>query len=278
MTFLQSVLLGFVQGATEFLPVSSSGHLAVLTNIFGVKEGNLFFAEMLHLGTLLSVVVVFRKRIRRLIVEFFRYCKKIFRTRNFRFENVYQKLSILLIVSAIPAGLVGVFLNDFFESVFTKLYMVGIGFLITGCMLFFVGHMPGGKRGPCQMNVVDALFAGIMQSIAILPGISRSGSTIGALLTRKLNRKLATEFSFLMSMIPIFGAALLGIIKAVKNPMATIELNFLLFAGVLTSFVIGVLAIGIMVRLLREKKLYYFSYYLIPLGIFVVFADLVGIA
>lgn len=277
MTFLQSIFLGFVQGATEFLPVSSSGHLAILTNIFGVKEGNLFFAEMLHLGTLLSVVVVFRKRIANLLVEFLRYCKKIVCTRNFRFENAYQKLSIMLIFSAIPAGLVGVFLNDFFESVFTKFYTVGIGFLITGCLLFFVGHMPGGKKGPKEMSFVDALFAGVAQSIAILPGISRSGSTIGALLMRKMNRKLATEFSFLMSLIPIFGAALLGIVKTVKTPTATIELNFTLLAGVLTSFIVGILAIGMMVRLLREKKLYYFSYYLIPLGVLVIFADLVGI-
>lgn len=277
MTLFQSIFLGFVQGVTEFLPVSSSGHLAILTNIFGASDGNLFFAEMLHLGTLLSVVVVFRKRILKLLLEFFRYCKIAVRTRDFHFKNPYQKIALFLLISAIPAALVGVFLNDFFESIFTKFYTVGIGFLITGCILYFVEHIPVGGKGPREMTFIDALAAGVLQSIAILPGISRSGSTISALLMRKLNRKLATEFSFLMSIVPIMGAALLGIVKAIKTPTTAIELNLPLFFGVLTSFLVGVLAIGMMVRLLHNKKLYYFTYYLIPLGILVITVDLIGI-
>ena len=275
MTF-SITILGFIQGISEFLPISSSGHLAVLQQLFNIKEGNLFFAEMLHFGTLLSIFVIYRKRIGRLIVEFINFFVEGFKNKTWQIKNTYQKMAFMILLSAVPAAVMGLLFEDFFESLYSNFIVIGICFIFTGILLYLVDHIPSGHKGPKTMKFQDAFFAGIMQALAIMPGISRSGSTISGLLFAKVDRKLATEFAFLMSIPPILGASLMGIIKAVKDPAIAVVVDFNLIIGVVASFIVGIIAITTMIKLLRDKKLYYFSYYLIPLGILTILLDLFG--
>ena len=277
MNIFQSLFLGITQEISEFLPISSSGHLAILQHIFNIKEGNLFFSEMLHFGTLLSIVVVFRKKIWKLIFEFIHFIVDGVHNKHIVFHNSYQKVAVLIIVATIPAAAVGMLLEDFFAALYTNFIAIGFFFIITDRLLYLIDHTQQGYKKPKDMTFFDAIIVGIMQAVAILPGISRSGSTISGLVLCKLERKFAFEFSFLMALPPIFGAFLLGIVKVIKNSSTLIAIDFNLIVGVLTSFIIGVVSIKLLANLLRKNKLYYFSYYLIPLGIVVILLSLFGL-
>lgn len=266
MTYFQAIILGIFQGISEFLPISSSGHLVVLQHIFGIKEGNLFFTEMLHFGTLISIFIVFFNDIIKIIAEFFKMIGQGIKNRKFKITNIYQKMAILIIVGSVPTAFIGLLFQETFEKLYSSLLHISIAFMVTGLILWIVDKKSREEKKVKDMTYGDAIIIGTFQGIAIIPGISRSGSTIAGGLFRGLNRNLATEYSFLLALPATFGAALLGI-KDVIETDAEVCFSLPLITGVIISAITGIISLKILIKLLQTKKLHYFSYYLWALGI-----------
>lgn len=273
MTLVQAIILGVFQGIAEFLPISSSGHLVILQQLFGIKEGNLFFTEMLHFGTLISIVIVYFNDIIKIVVEFFKILGDGIKNKKFKITNGYQKLGLLIIVGSIPTAIIGLLFEDFFEKLYSSsLLPIGIAFLVTGTLLWIANSKSYENKNVKNMTFLDSVIIGTFQGVAIIPGISRSGSTIVAGLLRGLDRSLATEFSFLLALPATFGAGLLGIIQVVKSG-SEIAFTAPLLVGVILSAIVGVLAIKILIKVLKKDKLYYFSYYLWVVGIITIISS-----
>lgn len=274
MTILKAIVLGIIQGLTEFLPVSSSGHLAVTQRLLKVPENRiLFFTIMLHIGTLFSIFFVYSKDIAMIVVEFFRLIKETIKGRGFKVNNKYRKLSVFIIVATIPTGLMGILLGNIFESFFSSTLIIGIALLITGTLLWLAERFSPGKRNIQDMHWVDATIIGIFQGLAITPGLSRSGSTIVGSLFRGFNKELATKFSFLVSIPAILGAAVLEFKDVLKFGMGDISIGVTI-AGILAAFISGLFAIKALINLIKKEKLYYFSFYTWTVGLIVIIVSL----
>ena len=274
MTLFQAIILGVLQGIAEFLPISSSGHLVIMQYFFGIKEGNLFFTEMLHFGTLISIVIVYFNDIIKIIVEFFKMLGDGIKNKRFRIANGYQRLALMIIVGSIPTAIIGLLFEDFFEKLYSSsLIPIGISFLITGTLLWVANNKAYENKNVKNMTFLDSIIIGIFQGIAIIPGISRSGSTIVAGLLMGLNRSLATEFSFLLALPATFGAGLLGIRSAIKIG-SEVAFTAPLIMGVILSAIVGIFAIKFLIKILKKDKLYYFSYYLWIIGIITIISQL----
>lgn len=271
MSYLESVILGLVQGLAEFLPISSSGHLALLQQWFGIEEDKvLLFAVLLHVGTLISVFIVYRKDILELIVELGLTIKDLFTGKGLRLdERPVRKLGVMIIAATIPTGIIGVVFNDFFNGLYNSVIPIGAGLIVTGLLLVIAERMGDSNRGIRQMNYRNALFIGVVQGIAICPGISRSGSTLFGSLICNLDRKFAVKFVFLMSIPSILGSAIMEAPEAIKAGMDMSELGPIL-AGMAVAAVSGLVAIKTMIKIVSDKKLSYFSYYVWALGLLVV--------
>lgn len=269
MTLLQAIILGIFQGIAEFLPISSSGHLVLLQSLFEIQEGNLFFTEMLHFGTLLSIFIVYFNDIIKIIKEFFSLIYELFKLKKFDINNDYRKLGLMIIIGTIPTGIIGILFNDIFEGFYGSVTIVGLALIVTGVLLWIVEKIPTGNKIAKDMKIIDALIIGLFQGFAITPGISRSGSTIAGGLFRGLNKKLATKFSFLLALPATFGAALLGM-KDVLSEDSAIIIDLPLILGVIISAIIGVIAIKFLIKILEKGKLYYFSYYLWAIGAIII--------
>ncbi|ASS40741.1 hypothetical protein AXF21_01580 [Eubacterium minutum ATCC 700079] len=272
MGYIESIVLGLVQGLTEFLPVSSSGHLALLQHFFGVRSDSvMIFTVMLHVGTLVSVFIMYRSDIWILIKELFLTIKDLFTGKGLRLqERPMRKLGVMIIVATIPTTVMGLGLNKFFEALNTNIPAIGIAWIVTGFLLFFADRTGDGNRNIEKMNFRNGVFIGVMQGIAICPGISRSGSTmVGGLLTG-LEREFAVKFAFLISIPTILGAAVLEIPQALNaTASGSMEIGPML-AGIVVAAVSGVLAIKAMIKVVVAQKLKYFSYYVWALGIFAI--------
>ena len=267
MTYLEAVILGLVQGLAEFLPISSSGHLALLQQWFGIEEDKvLLFAVLLHVGTLISVFIVYWRDIWELIVELCLTIKDIFIGKGLRLEErPVRKLGVMIIVATIPTGLIGILFNDFFDSLYTSVLPIGIGLIITGFLLTLAERMGTSRRGIKQMNYRNAVFIGLVQGIAICPGISRSGSTLFGSLVCNLNREFAVKYVFLISIPSILGSAVLEAPAALE---AGLDPAFLgpIIVGMVVAAISGLIAIKTMIKVVSNKKLNYFSYYVWLLG------------
>lgn len=271
MTYIQAVILGLVQGLTEFLPVSSSGHLAIFEYLFKIKEENvLFFAAMLHLGTLISIIIVYFKDILELIQEFVLLIVDIFRGKGLRInKNSHRRLGFMIITATIPTAFFGIVLNDFFSSLFVSLIAVGVGLLITGTLLWVSERVSKGKKDIVNMRFRDAFLVGLFQSVAIAPGISRSGSTIVGSLLTGLNKELAVKFSFLISLPAVIGAVIFELSDAMAQGLNGMPVLSII-TGVCVSTVSGYIAIKAMILFVTNKKLHYFSFYTWALGLVVI--------
>jgi undecaprenyl-diphosphatase len=260
MNIINAIILGIVQGLTEFLPVSSSGHLVLLQKIFGIQESSLFFDTMLHVGTLLAVVTVLWK-------DIFEILKK-----------PIQKLTGFLILATIPAVIAALLFNDAIEEIFNTGILLGVCFLITAALLVTAELLSKRKNSDAQsdengakMTWLHALFIGVMQALAIPPGISRSGATISGSLFCKLDRNFAARFSFLMSIPAILGAVVMQTKKLVSHG-STEGVHFgtaAIIAGTITSAVVGFFAVKFMLKIIREKSLFGFAIYTGVLGLVV---------
>ena len=249
MSILEAILLGIVQGLCEFLPVSSSGHLVLLQSIFGIQEGTLFFDAMLHLGTLVAVCVYFRKTLWQML------------------RHPFSKYPMYIVIATIPTVVVALLFGDFIETAFSGSFL-GVSFLITALILFITVQIPKQKRDLKDMQWYDAGFIGLMQAFAIVPGISRSGSTIMGGTVRGFNHDLVAEFSFLMSVPAILGSCVLEVVKITKTGLGDISISGTL-VGVLCAMIAGFFAINMMMRLIRKGKLAGFGIYCAVLGVLV---------
>ena len=256
MNLFQSLILGIVQGFTEFLPVSSSGHIVLLQKIFGVSDGTRTFAIVLHLGTLLPVFIVFWRDIWELL------------------KRPFQKYTLLLVIGTVPAVIFALFAGDVIDSLFTTGAYLGVGFLITGILLLYADYISAeGKKQDKDITVLDSAVVGVFQAIAICPAVSRSGATISASLFRKLDKKAAAKFSFMLSIPAILGGAVWEVKNLLSEPESfarIIPLNYIV--GFLAAALSGYLAIGFLLKLIQESKLKYFSIYVFILAVFI-FAD-----
>jgi undecaprenyl-diphosphatase len=244
LTFFHAILLGAVQGLTEFLPVSSSGHLVIFQHILGVQESPLTFDIMLHMGTLLAVFVAFWDDIIDIL------------------KKPFTRLTYLIVVGCIPAAIAGYLVAPFIEKAFESLLVVGLGLIFTGFALRFSEKWSREKIGLKDIpntSYKDALFIGLLQAVAIVPGISRSGSTIAAGLFAGMERELAARFSFLLSIPVILGA---GIFELSDVSSSAWSQNLVPYTvGTLVAALFGYLAIKIVMRLVRHGRLSVFSYY-----------------
>jgi undecaprenyl-diphosphatase len=270
LTYLQAIILGIVQGLGEFLPISSSGHLALLQHFFGIEgESVLFFAVMLHLGTLLSVFVIYWKDIVSLCKELGLTIADLATGKGPRINSSPERrLGFLIVVATIPTGLMGVFLKDVFAGFYESLGAIGVGFLLTGTILLIAERHGKGKTQVEGMKYRHALFIGIMQGIAITPGISRSGSTIFGGLFMGLDRNFALRFAFLVSIPAILGSVVMELPPAIEVGIPTDIIGPILL-GTFVSAVMGFIAIKAMLKLVANLKLSIFSFYTWGLGIFV---------
>ena len=266
MTWFQALLLGLVQGLTEFLPVSSSGHLAIGREILGVEaSGDLVFEVAVHAATVLATIVVFRKEIWKLLCGLFKF--------RYNDETDY----ILKIgLSMIPVLFVGLFLKDKVEALFSSLLVVGLALLVTALLLYLsdrlsparrqaLSEAPGARNG---ISWLQALIIGIGQAFAVIPGLSRSGTTISTGLLCGVKRESVAQFSFLMVLIPILGEAFLDL---VGGDMAASTIGALPLAiGFLAAFVSGLFACKVMIALVKKAKLKWFALYCAIVGLLVI--------
>ena len=271
MSYFEAVVLGLVQGLAEFLPISSSGHLALIQQCFGISDDKvLLFAVLLHVGTLISVFIVYWKDIWELIVELCLTIKDLCTGKGLRLaERPVRKLGVMIIVATIPTAIIGLLFNDFFDSLYTSVIPIGVGLIITGFLLVFAERMGEGNRGIQQMNFRNAIFIGLVQGVAICPGISRSGSTLFGSLICNLERKFAVKFVFLISIPSILGSAVLEAPAAIEAGVTAADVGPIL-VGMLVAAVSGLVAIKTMIKIVSDKKLSYFSYYVWALGLIVV--------
>lgn len=267
MTYFEAIILGLVQGLAEFLPISSSGHLALLQQFFGIEEDKvLLFSVLLHVGTLVSVFIVYWKDIWELIVELCLTIKDLCTGKGLRLdERPIRKLGVLIIIATIPTGIIGVVGGDFFDSLYTSVIPIGVGLVITGFLLVIAERMGGSKRGLDKMNFRNAFFIGLVQGVAICPGISRSGSTLFGSLVCNLERSFAVKFVFLISIPSILGSAVLEVPTALAAGVDPSTLGPVL-VGMLVAAVSGLIAIKTMIKIVSDKKLSYFSWYVWILG------------
>jgi undecaprenyl-diphosphatase len=258
MDVIQAIILGIVQGLTEFLPVSSSAHLIFFPYILGTKS-SVAFDTVLHIGTLVAVVSFFWKDIVSMIKALISSILDLFRGKFMEGvkEDVYKRLVWLLVVGTIPAGVMGIAFKSEFEALFNSILAVGFFLLITGVLLWMSEHYKQGKKQVKEVSFKNALAIGIFQGFAIAPGISRSGSTIAAGLFSGLNRELAARYSFLLSIPAILGAALVQV-----NDITALNMSLIAFvAGFLAAVVFGYLAIKLLLKIIKDWSLNIFAYY-----------------
>ena len=259
MNILQSIFLGIIQGLTEFLPVSSSGHLVFFQSLMGLKEPPIFFDVMLHLGTLLAVVVYFWTDIWKIAQGLGAVLKR-------KHKNLPQvKLFLLIILASIPTGLMGILFEDWFESFFSRPKLVGGMLLITGLVLWITRFAKKEGKPLEQIGWFDAILIGIAQGAAIIPGISRSGATISMGLFCGLDRELSGKFSFLLSIPAILGATLLEYKK-----IDTVSDLGTVLIGTAVAFGVGILALTFLMKIIKMGKIFNFSYYCCGMGILMI--------
>lgn len=255
MPVWQSIVLGILQGLAEFLPISSSGHLVLFQNIFGIEGGEVIFDTLLHAGTLIAVCIVLRKDIAGIL------------------RHPIQKVTLMLIIATIPAVLAALFLEDFITEAFTGSYL-GWGFLATALVLALLSLVKNKNEDDASLNTVNTKQAGIMgvcQAVAILPGISRSGATISGGLFSGVTREKAARFSFLMSIPAILGSLVFNIKDIIEMDAATSGFSFGTAAiGMAAAAIAGVVALKWMFSIIKKGKLWAFSIYVGLLGILIV--------
>ncbi len=259
MNEIQALILGILQGLTEFLPVSSSGHLEIGNAILGVHTANnLYFAIIVHVATVMSTIIVFRKDIAKLLVDLF----------AFEWNDSTKYISKLLF-SSLPVLIPGLFFMEQIEKMFTgNLMLVGSMLLVTASLLAFA-HFA--SKNHLQVTWGKAFLIGVAQLLAVMPGISRSGATIAAGLLLGVKKEEVARFSFLMVLIPVLGSAFLHILTGDFSKESTIEPAPLLI-GFLSAFISGLFACALMIQVIKKGKLIYFSIYCLVIGLIAIFA------
>lgn len=282
MNIFYAILLGFIQGVTEFLPVSSSGHLAIAQILFNIEEADLLFDVLLHVGTLLAIFIVFYKDILRLIIAGFSavgcacYNLYVLVSNLFRkeekleykvvFSNGYRKFAILIVVSCIPTAIIGFLDRHIVEELSKILIVPGICLIITGGILLLAQYLGGGDKRPKETTFIDALIVGVAQGVATLPGLSRSGATLSAGLLCGFERKYAVKYSFILSIPAVLGSLILEL-KDVDFTLVSSEYIICSVVGMTVAALVGFVCIKVMLLVVRRNSFIGFSIYCFALGL-----------
>lgn len=247
------IILGIIQGLTEFLPISSSGHLILTQKILGFTSNEFLFDIAVHFGTLLSVIIFFKKKLYSILKEFFLSFRK--------YEYSKIKIPFLIVIGSIPAAIIGFSFRNYINVKLWNLNVTIICFVITGFCLFFSEKFYKESKDIKSLSIHNALIIGIFQSFALLPGISRSGFTISAGITSGLRRNEAFEFSFLLA-IPVILGSIIFSLKEILSVDKTLNFVIHTIAGIIVACISGLFALKILKTFLKNKKLYIFSIYL----------------
>ncbi len=256
MSWIEAIILGIVQGLTEFLPVSSSGHLAIGKALFGIETADLSFEVVVHAATVLATIVVFWKDIVKLLQGLFKFQM-----------NPETRYILLILLSMIPVFVVGVFFKDYVEDIFgSGLVVVGVALIVTALLLFLSETLTARRGGQGEkMSWKSALWMGLAQAVAVIPGLSRSGSTIATGLLCGVSKEEVTRFSFLMVLVPILGEAFLDV---VGGDFAASSVGVLPLAlGFVAAFVSGLFACRVMIAMVKKARLKWFALYCVLVGL-----------
>ena len=272
MNIITSIIIGIVQGLTEFLPVSSSGHLVITQTLLGITP-SLPYIVLLHLATLLAVCVYFWEDILGLIKNFFGGIWTIISGkepfRHIYYSNTKFKTACLIIIATIFTGALALTFKDIFESFFSSIFAVGCFLILTGIIIILAEFIGKGKRMAVQSNILDAVIIGLAQGIAVAPGLSRAGVTVSAALSRNLDRKFAAKFSFLLSIPAILAAGLIESKELIKLGSISGGLTPLIL-GFIAAAVSGYFAIKIFMAMIEKMSIRIFAYYTLILGVILV--------
>ena len=266
MTILEAIVLGVLQGITEFLPVSSSGHLVLMQHFLGIKESQVFFDVMLHFGTLGAVIIVYYQLIGSLVRTGFStlFQAAFYRQPRLIIANTPDlRLIWFLLLGSIPTGLIALLFRDSLEAIFSKPMVVAGMLIITGLILQLSRFGQRRRQAETPLRAWHTPLVGIVQGLAIIPGISRSGSTISISLLLGLSPQVAAQYSFLLSIPAILGAVVLKLRDIGEITIAPI----IIIAGTLTSFIVGYIALRALLTILNRGRFSVFSYYCFALGI-----------
>ena len=295
MTLLKAIFLGIVQGLTEFLPVSSSGHLAIFKELLNVEAASgasaITFDILLHIGTLVAICFAFYKDIKKMIVEFVFIVRdlilnaKVFFTKPFGLRREekeyiriisgsYRKFVLMVIVATIPTGIIGVLIKDIVESISSNLPIIGVSLLITAVLLLIADTSENKRKTPKNIPYWQAAVTGVVQGIATIPGISRSGSTIAACSFFGFDKKFAVKFSFIMSIPAILGALILDL-KDIDFSAIGGQMWGYYVIGMVLAAVIGYFCIKVVNYLAKERKFKYFSIYCLVIGLVAIIGGII---
>ncbi len=267
---IKSIILGLIQGLTEFLPISSSGHLVICKSFIDIETQGVVWEITLHFSTLLAIFCVFYKDIIVMLKSACLSCKKLFSGESIIsiFKNdPHTRLFLLIVIGTIPTVVIAFFFRNAFESLFNKPGIAGYMLIVTGTMLWFTKYDFRNNSNKKNFGVFDALIIGSVQGLAITPGISRSGTTIATAMFRGIDRETAARFSFLL-VIP----AILGAMAMMAKDTITLkngEISFLIIGSVVAA-ISGYISLRVLIRVVNNGKLYLFSYYCWPVGLLVI--------
>lgn len=276
MSLLSSILLGVIQGVTEFLPISSSGHLAIAEHLLGMSGASEipdFFDVLLHLGTLVAVFAAYWGDIRDMVVEFFRGAADLARRSTPTPVPPARRMILLIIVGTLPLFAV-LPIKELVEGLSDNMYFVAAALLVTGCLLFASDRVKKGRKTERSATLLDALLVGVGQAIATCPGISRSGTTITAGCFVGFDRKFAVRYSFLMSIPAILGANILSLKDALGGEIIWADVPIYL-VGVLVSAVVGYACIRLLKMIAEKGRFGFFAYYCWAVGVLTLILTLV---
>lgn len=281
MDILKAILMGVLQGLTEFLPVSSSGHLAIIKGLFGMEGDSILFDVLLHFATLVAICAVFYKDVLKIVIEFAGMCRDVFLNiaalgkslsggREPEYvkviSNPFRNFVLLLIISTIPTGIIGVFMKDIVEYTSTNLLVTGICLICTGLILAMSDFLSDGEKKLKEMHNGDAFAIGVAQGIATLPGLSRSGTTIVAGILCGLDRKFAAKYSFIMSIPAVLGALVLELFDLGSEHVTGGDVGCYVL-GMVIAAVIGYFALRLIMNIVVSRYFKYFAYYCGLIGV-----------
>lgn len=275
MTYFSAIFLGLIQGIAEFLPISSSGHLAFFQNVVGIANGeeNMFFDVLLHLGTLVAVFVAYWSEIKALILEFFTMIGVRKLPKGQKPDRLSRRMILFVILGTLPLFLV-LPVKDRVEGLYSNAIFIGCAFLITGLLLFLSDRFNHGNKDIKSASILDVLIVGVGQALATVPGISRSGTTISAGLSRGFDREFAVRFSFLLSIPAVLGANILSLIDAIQEGIDW-SLMPMYLAGVAVAAISGYLAIRLLKYISQKGSFGGFCYYCWGIGLVTLILSLV---
>jgi undecaprenyl-diphosphatase len=281
MDLLKSIIMGIIQGIAEFLPISSSGHLAIMKHVLHIEtDTGLLFDVLLHMGTLIAIFIAFWQDIKELIIEGFkiigdffinvgRMVANAFSKNKVGYKQVistpYRRFVMLIIVSTIPTGILGFVFEDAIELVSATLLVPGLCLILTGLLLSIADRVKTGKKTEANASYKEAGIIGVAQGLATLPGLSRSGTTITACLLAGFDRSFAVKYSFIMSIPAVMGAVVLQA-RDFSMDMVTQNEIFNYLIGTIVAAVVGYISIKTMLVIVRGKKFKYFAYYCFVIG------------